>query len=244
MNGRLWRCVGPLGALLLSVQAPARAAEDVGKVLERQTQELTDAVSSGTAAAWEKYLDAQAVYTAEDGSVQKKAEMVKQIKPLPEGVSGVLKVIDFSVTVHGTVAVATYVIDENEDYHGHKLHCQYRSTDTWVPSPAGWRLLASQVLALKTDPPAVPLAAQKLDEYSGRYALTPSIAYEIRKKDGGLEGQRTGRPVEILKAEAPDVLFVPGQPRYRKIFLRAADGHVTGFVERREAWDIEWTRVR
>ena len=45
------------------------------------------------------------------------------------------------------------------------------------------------------------------------------------------------------RAEAPDVLFVPGKPRYRKVFLRGPDGRITGFAERREAWDIVWKRL-
>jgi hypothetical protein len=39
------------------------------------------------------------------------------------------------------------------------------------------------------------------------------------------------------------VLFVAGQPRSRKIFLRGPDGHVSGFVDRREGRDIPWTRT-
>src|ERR1700693_4233015 len=37
-------------------------------------------------------------------------------------VSGTIKVTDFDVAVHGDVAVATYVNDENEDFHGHRLY--------------------------------------------------------------------------------------------------------------------------
>ncbi|HEY7633933.1 MAG TPA: hypothetical protein VH763_00190 [Gemmatimonadales bacterium] len=55
-------------------------------------------------------------------------------------------------------------------------------------------------------------------------------------------GQQTGRSPESLRAEAPDVLFVPGQPRYRKVFQRDPGGRITGFAERREARDIVWTR--
>jgi hypothetical protein len=47
-----------------------------------------------------------------------------------------------------------------------------------------------------------------------------------------------------LKSELADCLFVQGQPCLRKIFQRDATGHVTGFVERRESWDIRWQRVR
>lgn len=228
--------------VLLPLQGSAKPSEDAAEVLRRQTQEMVDAISSGGAAVWQRYLDDKAVYTAEDGSVSTKAQMVEQVKPLPEGVSGNLKVIDFKATVHGTAAVTNYVIDEYEVYHGHKLHCQYRTTDTWLKTPAGWRLIAAQVLALRTDPPAVQLTPQQMETYVGRYALTPEIAYEIRLKDGALEGQQTGRKAEPLRAEAADVLFVPGKPRYRKVFQRGSDGHVTGFAERREAWDLEWIR--
>jgi ketosteroid isomerase-like protein len=236
-----------LSALVLvsifAVHTPAGAAENIPELLRRQTQELVDAISSGSAAVWDRYLDPEVRYVDESGRVLTKKQMVEETKPLPEGVSGTIRVTDFDVAVHGDVAVATYIDDENEDFHGHKLHCQYRTTDTWKKTPKGWRLIAGQVLALRTDPPAIALADSALDQYAGRYALTPSITYEIRRKSGGLEGQQTGRKVEELRAEATDVLFVAGKPRYRKVFLRDADGRVTGFAERREAWDLVWKRV-
>ena len=230
--------------LSLTLGAPAGGqAADIAAMLERQTQELLDAVSAGKAEVWERYLDPEARYVDESGRVLRKKELVEEIKPLPAEVSGVLKVTGFEASVQGDVAVATYVADENEDYHGHKIHCQYRTTDTWRKTPAGWRLIASQTLALRTDPPSIALSDARRREYCGRYALTPEIFYEIRCSSGRLEGQQTGRKAEPLLAEAPDVLFVPGKPRYRKIFQRDADGRVTGFAERREAWDLVWKRV-
>jgi ketosteroid isomerase-like protein len=230
-----------------AVIAPAAAArgadETVSALLERQTQELMDAVSTGTAAVWERYLDPAAVYVDESGNVSSKKDMVDGIKPLAAGVSGVIRVTGFRAVVSGDLAVATHVDDENESYHGHPLHCQYRTTDTWRKTPDGWSLAAGQVLALRTDPPATPISESLRREYSGRYALTSEIAYEIRARGDALEGERTGRKPETLLGEAPDVLFVPGEPRYRKIFQRGLDGRVTGFVERREAWDILWKRV-
>jgi hypothetical protein len=232
-------------ALLVASRASAATptTDEISEVLRQQTQELVDAIATGEVAVWERYLHEAAVITAEDGAVVTKAEMVKELRPLPEGVTGTIEVTEFEARVQGPVAVTTYVDDEDENYYGHELHCQYRVTDTWLETPEGWRLLASQILALRTDPSAIALTAQQMEEYSGRYALTPEIAYEIRAKDGGLEGQRTGREVETLLAEAPDMLFVPGKPRYRKIFRRGPDGSITGFAERREAWDLDWTRV-
>jgi hypothetical protein len=237
------------GALLLFVgaswarAADAAAADDPARVLQAQTQQLLDAITTGSPEVWDRLLDDKAVITAEDGKVTMKAAMVKDIKPLAAGVSGSIHVIDFAATIHGAVGIATYVSDEHENYHGQELHCQYRSTDTWIRTDAGWRLLASQVLALRTDPPAIARSSEQLAAYVGRYRLAPDIVYEIRLHDGKLEGQRAGRPAEPLLAEAPDVFFVPGSPRYRKIFQRDGQGRIASFVERREAWDLTWSRL-
>lgn len=244
MWARLWLLTPLLCTAQLTAQSPGRAGEALAEVLQRHTQKLLDAVTAGSPAVWDSYLDSAMTYTTEDGTVLTKAKLVAQIKPLPEGVSGSLKVTDFRVTHHGPVAVTTHVDDEHENFHGHQLHCQYRTTDTWVETPAGWRLIASQVLALRTDPPAVPFTQRQMADYVGRYQLTPEISYEIRREGGGLVGQETGRKPETLRAEAQDVLFVPGRPRYRKIFQRGSDGGIAGFAERREAWDLVWTRLR
>ena len=93
------------------------------------------------------------------------------------------------------------------------------------------------------DPPAIHLAAARLDEYVGLYRLTSEITYTIRRQGDELTGERSGRPSQVLSVEAADVMFVAGQPRSRKIFLRAPDGRVTGFVDRREGRDIPWVRI-
>jgi ketosteroid isomerase-like protein len=223
--------------------AAAATVDSTAATLQRRTQELMNAVTSGSAAVWDRNLDDKARITDEGGAVHSKAEMVQSIKPLAAGVSGTIEVIDFSATISGNVAIATYVSDEHENYHGQELHCQYRSTDTWVKHANGWRLLASQVLALRTDPPAATLAETEAESYVGRYELAPGIVYEVRRKGTALERQRTGRPAEPLLREARDVFFVPGNPRYRTLFQRDAQGRVIGFVERREAWDLVWKRL-
>jgi hypothetical protein len=233
-------------AALAPGSKPVPESGDVTAVLRSQTSALFDAVSSGDVAVWQKYLHDDCVYTSEDGEVLEKKPLIEGLKPLPAGVTGSIQVQDFRARVRlaDGIAVTTYVADEHEGYHGHGLHCQYRSTDTWVKTPAGWRLLSSQVLALRTDPPRIVLPAAKLDEYCGRYSIASDVTFEIRRKSSGegLEGQRNGRPATDLFAEAPDVLFVPGRPRYRYVFRRDPSGAVTGFAERREAWDIPWSK--
>ena len=229
-------------ALLLLLPAARATAEDVRAILEKQTRELADAISAGRAGVWDRYLDPDVRYVDETGAVLTKKDMVEQMKPLPAGVSGTIRVTEFDVAAHGDVAVATYVNDESENFHGHALHCRYRTTETWKETTDGWRLIAGQVLALREDPPAVALSPARLREYEGRYVLAPGIEYVMHAADGKLEGQQTGRKPETLLAEAPDVLFVPGKPRYRYVILRDADGRIVGFAQRREAWDLVWNR--
>lgn len=87
-----------------------------------------------------------------------------------------------------------------------------RNTGSWAGP--------TQVLATLIDPPAIALPAAQLDEYAGTYQLTEAIRYPIRRDDEHLIDERTGRPAQELRVEARDVMFVPGQPRSRKIFQR------------------------
>ena len=57
-----------------------------------------------------------------------------------------------------------------------------------------------------------------------------------------LVGGKKGSSMKPLDVEVRDVLFVPGQPRIRKIFQRDEKGRITGFVDRRESWDLVWKK--
>ena len=233
-----------MATLLSATLAGQTAPNQVEALLQRQTQELMDAVAAGDRGPWTRYLHEQIVYSAEDGSVKTKAQLLDELRPLPKNVWGKLRVTKFRAVTHGGTAITSYIADEDEGYFGQTIHARYLSTDTWIETPDGWRLISSQLTALRDDPPAVELLASKLDEYVGVYTLTPDITYTIARGPGGLTGERTGRKPETLKVEIADCLFVPGQPRLRKIFQRDATGRITGFVERRETWDIVWQRQK
>ena len=228
------------GSLQLGSAEPA--AEGVNAILRRQTQELFDAVTAGDSTVWDRYLGPDVVYTDEAGEVSTKAEVVASIRPLPKEVWGKLELTRFEVRRHGESAMATFVVEETEGYFGQVIHARYRTTHVWLRTPRGWRLIGAQSGALRQDPPAVALAADRLDEYVGTYELTPEVRYTIRREGDTLVGQRTGRSEEPIKAEVADLFFVPGKPRLRKVFQRGPDGRITGFVERRESWDIAWKR--
>jgi ketosteroid isomerase-like protein len=231
-----------LTLVLLCVAGPA-FAEDTSDLLKRQTQELYDALVPGDAAVWDRYLDANAALTDENGVLTGKKDTVAEVTPLPKGISGAIAVTDWHVVFHGDIAVATHVVDEHENFHGQQLHALYRTTTTWVKDADGWKILGQQSIALQQDPPAVPLPVAVLDEYVGRYRAAPDLTYVIARQGddlvGGVEGGKPGP----LKMELRDVMFAPGQPRVRKIFTRDTSGQVTGFLSRREARDVVWTRI-
>lgn len=227
---------------LPAVAAAARADDDASGLIARQVQELNDAITYGRAAVWSRYLHDNMVFTDEEGTVSDKAAMVAQIQPLPAGISGNLTTHDFAAHRSGDVIVSTYVIDEHETYHTAELHCQYRNTVTWVSTRDGWKIISGHSMALRGDPPEVALAATQEQDYVGNYRLSADTTFAITRDATGLTGQQSGGHPHLLKAEVRDMLFSPGRPRYRYVFTRDSQGRVDRMLERREQWDIVWTR--
>lgn len=223
--------------------AQAAAASAAEAELRGIAQEMLDAVAPGNAEIWRRYLHERVLHVDETGTVRTKAELLAEFSPLPPGLVGRMAIDRFRIETHGDVAVVAYEIQEHLDYHGQILRSRFRVNDTWLKSAQGWQLLAEQVAAVLKDPPSIKLTQQQLCEYSGSYALTAGIATTIRCTQDGLTAERTGRPPTQYLAEVPDVFFVAGQPRTRRIFLRDAQGKVVAFVDRREGEDVRWTRT-
>lgn len=233
--------------LAMMAAAPALAeppeASKVEAELKRMTNELLDAVAPGDVDVWKRYAHERLIYVSEANEQLTKAQLLDELKPLPKGLVGNLEVGAFKVAVHGNVAVTTYVADERLDYHGQVIESQFRTTDAWLKTDAGWRLISSQVLAVLKDPPTIALPRETLCGYNGTYRLTPEIVTKVTCGDDGISSERTGRKAVTMKAEVRDVFFQAGQPRTRRIFLRDESDAVTGFVDRREGIDIRWVKV-
>jgi ketosteroid isomerase-like protein len=237
------RWFGFVGLLVAGVGVAQAATQSSAEgELRKATQEMLDAIAPGNAEVWKRYLHERVVLVDENGVVRTKSEMLKEFSPLPPGLVGNLALAKFKMEQHGNVAVLAYEAQEHLDYHGQPLASRYRINDTWLKTPQGWQLLSEQVAAVLKDPPSIKLSQQQLCEYSGTYSLTAEIATTIRCSQDGLTAERSGRQPSQYLAEVPDVFFVAGQPRSRRIFMRDAQGKVTAFVDRREGEDIRWTR--
>jgi hypothetical protein len=222
----------------------ARAAEPSAAETELRkiTQEMLDAIAPGNAEVWRRYLHERVILVDENGTVRTKAEMLKEFSPLPPGLVGTLEIATFRIETFGDVAVLAYEAQEHLDYHGQILQGRYRINDTWLKTGQTWQLLAEQVAAVLKDPPSVKLTQQQLCEYNGSYSLTAEIVTKLQCTPDGFSAERSGRPSTQYLAELPDVFFVAGQPRTRRIFLRDSHGKVLGFVDRREGEDVRWMK--
>jgi hypothetical protein len=241
-----------LRALLLLVSLAAvsfisplsaqNAPPTITQLLRAKDQALLDAIAPGNVKVWDNALAANAIYVDENGVIIDRAAFLKQLTPLPAGSSGTLVIAAYQAALHGDVATVIHTDAETESYHGQVLHARYLTTETWQKSGSDWKLLLVHTYAVLKDPPSQRLSPKVLDEYAGQYTAG-DLVYVLHREGDRLIGQRKGgSPVE-WNAELRDVFFISGQPRIRKIFQRDANGKITGFVERRESWDIVWKKV-
>jgi ketosteroid isomerase-like protein len=235
------RFFATLAALSL-LSLPALAEDHA--LITGYMQALSDAIASGDVAVWGKYLDPYVIFAEEDDTYKGKAGMLKEIVPLAKGLSGTIRVELLSYHEEDGIAVALFRQNEIEHYFAQTLHANYLTITTWRKRPDGWKLIASQVLAEKIDPPRITLPPKQLAQYVGKYQLKDSAAtYTVQLVDGQLIGTRDARKPATWNAEVSDVFFLSGDPRIRKIFQRDAAGKITGFIERRESWDIVWLKI-
>lgn len=227
----------------LSAIAATSALADERAIITQAQQDMSDAIVPGNAAVWDKYLDPNVIIAEEDGSFKGKADMLKEISPMPKGLSGNIKVELLSYSEDGDTAVALFREHETEQYYGQTIHASYLSNTTWKKRPDNWKLIEVQLIAERTDPPAIALPAADLQKFTGTYKLRDSEPTYTLAMDGEkLMGGRPGRKPSEWNAETHDVFFIKGDPRIRKIFQYDSSGKVTGFIERRESWDLYWDK--
>lgn len=119
-------------------------------------QENLDAIAPGHVEVWRRNLHDKFTHVDETGIVRNKTEILAELTPLPKGLVGKLEIQKFQVTVEGDVAVATHEDLEHLEYHGQMLVSRWRSTDTWLKTPEGWRMFGEQTMALLEDPRPTP----------------------------------------------------------------------------------------
>lgn len=232
----------PILGILLALQLSPQTPDQITQLLRAKDQAMLDAIAVGNRKVWDEELAPDAVYVDENRTIIGRSKFLKQMEPLPAGVSGTLRIAEYSAHISGDLALVIHTDAEEENYHGQILHAQYLTTETWRRESEEWKLHLVHAYAVLQDPPAITLTPDAMKQYAGRYSGGSDLVYIIQWDGKELVGGRQGGPMKPLKAELRDVLFAPGQPRIRKIFQRDVKGNITGFVDRREGEDLVWRR--
>lgn len=236
--------IGTLVAVLSAPTAATSASPDLTAGFRARDQALLDAIATGNKALWKNALSTDAIYIDENGTIYSKPQLIKEmIVPLPPRVSGHLDIASYQLQVKGDTALVVHRDDEFESWHGHDLKAQYIMSETWRRDGGDWKLAMVHVYVVPKDPPAASPPGAKLDEYTGRYKAAPELLDVIARDGTRLTLSYNGKPAKPLLVESPDMLFVPGETRFRYVFQRDTRGRITGFIERREGENILWKRV-
>lgn len=113
------------------------------QILIKIEHDVLAALLKKDAAGFGKFLAEDAVFTAPDGMLQTKAQLVADIK------SGALSlessdVSDMKVHLHGDAAAVTYASVDKGKYKTQDIGGRYRWTDFFVRRAGTWQLVAAQ----------------------------------------------------------------------------------------------------
>src|SRR5580698_8473441 len=162
-----------LAATILATFATPALADDRALITQYE-QQLCDAITNGTPAVWDKYLDPDVIFAEENDSFKGKDGMVKEVHPLPKGLGGEIKVELLSYHQDGDTVVALFRQHETERYYGQTIHASYLTSTVWKKRADGWKQIEGQVLAERTDPPSITPPASDLGKFAGTYRLANS----------------------------------------------------------------------
>ena len=248
MASRQWILCGASIALLtlltnndeLRAQSSQTSTRDWFQTTE---QALMDAVAVGDTKPWAAAMDDRCVMTSEEGDVQAKAEFLKALRPLPEGLAGGIAVKNLTVDEFGDIAVVRYLADEWETVFAQRLTTKYRTTDTFHRADKAWKMIASHTSVVTSDPPAQAVATEDWPKLVGSYQLPPNgWTFHVVLRNGQLYG---GRDLNALKRMIPltPLAFVREGSLGEWIFVQGPDKKATRILDFRKFEPLVWTRV-
>lgn len=216
-------------ALLTGLITSPSHAEDVSSLLHGLTQTFSDAGQQGKGSVMAQYLDDDVIFFNEDGSKATKADMSQNGPPAP-GVNRTITTTDWNCKVYGNTAVTSFVDVVEVGPAGQRQEFKYRSVETWLKKKGSWKMIGSETLTLREDPPAVALDQRTLEQYVGTYEAFPGADMTFTRQGDRLLASLNGGAAVAQQAQARDILFSPGRSATPKVFQRDDAGRITGFV--------------
>ena len=176
------------------------------------TQALFDAVAPGDKSAWDRVLAEDCTVTTEDGEVLTKTKFLQELRPLPAGFSGRIKVRGLTMRPVGAGAVVHYWLDETEEIFGQELRTTYVETDTYERIRDSWKMVAAQVTVVPRDMAPIEVSSTGWQPLLGvyKYSNKASSQYQVFVRDDVLYGGRDEKSATRLIPLAPLVFYQQG----------------------------------
>src|SRR5262252_9197481 len=204
--------------------------------LVRRTQELYDSLVSGDQGPWKKHFADDCIFADEKGRFFDKPKLIADVKPLPPGYSGTIKIQNPQSRIIGNTAVLSYDADETETIFGQNLKARYHITDTWLQRNGNWQIIASQAHRYYEDPAAGKTDPKKFADFIGEYELAPGQTRSVTNEGNRLFVERKSKKEQLLP-ETSDLFFRKGVEG-RILFHYAANGKVDSLIDRRNNEDV------
>jgi hypothetical protein len=233
-----------LGGAAAAVPAAGGLSPELESWFRKTTQTLFDAFATGDKSLWEKLLADDCIYTSETGEVLDRRKFLADLRPLPPGFSGQIKIEDMTFRSLGTATVSHYLVNEWEDVFGQKLHTKYLVTDTWRRDAGEWKLAASQTTVVPRDLDPVPVDKHGWPKLVGDYRLSPGDkrVYHVFLRDGALYGGNDEKSATELIPLSPLVYFQKGSI-HTMIFVPGADGAIREVREEHKFNEVAMQRI-
>lgn len=228
---------------LAGCSSPSAAPSITESELLHNTQQMYDALPSGDQKPWQTFYADDAMMYDEKGRSMDKTALVDDVKPMPAGYGGAIKLVHPHTTFAPGVAVLAYDADETETIFGQELHARYHTVDTWLYRNRKWQIAGSQTMRYYEDPALGSTDLSRLNDFTGAYELSPGNRRTVSREGNDLFLQRgTGAKVKLLP-ESGDLFFRAGTEG-RVLFHRDPAGKVDALYDRRNNEDVIWRRLR
>ncbi len=218
--------------------------ESLVTTFQRLEQKLMDAIAPGDKAVWDSAMDDTCVVTSEEGQLSSKADFLRDLKPLPPGLTGGITVRDLTVQPLASFAIVRYEADEWEQVFGQRLTTKYRMTDAFRRDGADWKLLASHTSVVTADPPAQSVDKRHWSDLVGDYQVLPDgWVFHVELRDGVLYGGRSPGSLRPLIPLTPVAFVLEGSLGEWLFDTGGGGGPASRIVELRKFEPLVWTRV-
>ena len=228
-------------AILGSTGAAMAEGRITQEELVRRTQGLFDAVAVGNREPWKRYYAEDCVFADEKGRQMDKPKLVADITPLPNGYSGVIKVVKPVSRIFDDVAILSYDVDETETIFGQHLTARYHAIDTWLRRRSNWQIISSQAMRYYEDPAIGRADPARFTQFSGTYELAKGETRRVFADGEKLFVERNGKRDQLFP-ESWDIFFRKGVEG-RILFRTGADGKVDALIDRRNNEDVVWRKA-